>query len=122
VAVAASLYLPHGIYKISAAITVPVNGKIVFRGDGMSATILRQSNASANGIVFSRDNYITSGGGVEDMTIEAGAGLESAGSFSCNNTNVGLYVIRGHDGFYTKNISINNFGTGLGLFGCRYTR
>jgi len=114
----AIVFLPGGCYKISAAITAPLNGKVWFRGEGLGTSILRQTNATADGIVFTRDNYLTTGGGVSDMTIEAGAGLECGGFFGSGSSGTGLRVTRANDNFVTNNLGINNFGTGLALVGC----
>lgn len=118
----AEVLVPAGGYLLSAALVVPLNKDIVIRGDGVGKTILRQTNATAHGIVFENDNFLSFGGGVRDLTIEAGAGLETSGFFGNGSTGTGIRMIRCNDNFAIENVNINNFTNGMEVLGCWYTR
>jgi hypothetical protein len=45
------LYVPSGTYLLAAPVTLPSN--VIVQGDGMNATVLRQTTATANGITLS---------------------------------------------------------------------
>jgi hypothetical protein len=114
-----AIYLPAGKYVISAEITV--TAPVYFVGDGAAATIIRQTNATANGINF---NYVTakSGGGVRDLTVEAGAGWYAGGFQGTGSTGTGLRVQLAFGNFHVSGVSIHNFGRSVAVLGCFYTR
>ncbi|SDC02444.1 Pectate lyase superfamily protein [Bradyrhizobium brasilense] len=111
--------LPRGKYKISSAIVA--TAPVMFVGGGRDATVIRQTNASANGVVFAYPSLIL-GGGISDLTIEAGAGFQ-AGSFTGTGSNgIGLLVQNANNLFFSSSIAVNNFSTGIALDGCWYAR
>ena len=112
------VFFPSGRYKISSEITMPLNSTSRLIGEGLSNSIIRQTNATANGVVFTYDNYLTTGGGVIDLSIEAGAGFVCAQFFGQGSTGVGLKVVRANDNFTTRGIGIHNFAGGMHLLGC----
>ena len=117
------VYLPSGQYKISSEITV-TNTKIVLYGDGIDATIIRQTSATANGLNF---NYPISfgqptGGGVENMTVEAGAGFSSGAFYGIGSTGHGIRVKNASDNFSVQNVSVHNFGCLYRLIHCWNTK
>lgn len=112
------VFFPSGEYKISSEITVPLNGTSRLVGEGVSNSVIRQTNATANGVVFTYDNYLISGGGVIDLSIEAGDGFVCAQYFGQGSTGVGLKVVRANDNFTTRGIGIHNFADALQLLGC----
>jgi hypothetical protein len=118
------IFFPAGIYLISAAIAVPAGKCISFEGVGSGASIIRQTSATADGIVY--DNtangpYLTQGQHVRSLTIEAGAGLVTSGFFGQGSTGRGIVYIHGNDNSGVRDVSINGFATGLALLGCYNT-
>lgn len=119
----ARVYFPTGQYKISSEITIS-NTKIVLCGDGIDSTIIRQITPTANGINF---NYPISfgqptGGGLENLTIEAGAGFSSGGLYGIGSTGDGVRVKNASDNFSVQNVSCHNFGCLYRLIHCWNTR
>jgi hypothetical protein len=106
-----TVYLSEGIYKISAALTADPG--VRFKGDGATRTIIRQSDSSANGIVYSPVSLSNGGGGVEDLTIEAGVGWDAGGFQGTGSSGTGLYVKNMNDAFRCERFNINNFTTGI---------
>ncbi|CDO34558.1 glycosyl hydrolase family 28-related protein [Novosphingobium sp. KN65.2] len=113
------LYFPPGIYKISSALTI--TSPIYLVGAGMKNTIIRQSNASGNGVNF---NYasLTQGGGISGITIEAGAGWLTSGFQGSGSTGYGLSVKNGNGMFIAENIGIHNFQFGIQCLGSFYNQ
>lgn len=112
------LHLPKGIYKISADINV--TGPILIRGDGASKTIIRQANPAAGGINFNFSSLVQ-GGGVEDISFEAGAGWIRSGYQGSGSTGVGIAVRNSNGKFYARNFGVHNFDTGIRIRGSFYT-
>lgn len=114
---AKKLNLPYGSIAISSAITV--TAPIVFDGYGPTATIIRQTSSTADGIVF---NYaaLTQGGGVRNLTIEAGAGWQTAGYQGTGSSGIGLKVVNSNGKFVADNYGFHNFATGCAMLGSWY--
>jgi hypothetical protein len=117
-----TLYLPPGVYKINSAITVPVDGMVTFVGAGSGSTIIRQTGRSADGIVFTRNDFGHDGGGIKALTIEAGSGLATSHDFGSGSNGIGVSCTQCTDNFITEDVSINGFATGMALFGSWNTR
>lgn len=113
----AELVLPRGVLKISDVITATNNSRILIRGQGMDATIIRQTGAAKNGFQFSRSDFY-GGGGIEDLSIEAGTGYITAGFFGTGSTGTGIQLDGMSDGFGVRNVGIHNFSNALSLLGC----
>lgn len=109
------VFFPKGTYKISAEISI--TSPVTLRGRSQRATVIRQTNATANGFNF---NYpaLTEGGGVEGMTIEAGAGYRTAGFTATGSTGTGLRMNLVNDNFFVQDVAIQNFARGAALLGC----
>jgi hypothetical protein len=115
------LWAPTGKYAIDGPLTAVQ--PILFEGDGPSATVIRQTNGSANGFVFDfSDNQLPDGGGLRDMTIECGSGWRSSGQTTSGSTGTGVLVKYAGDTFSLGGVSVNNFDAGLLLNGCWNTR
>lgn len=112
------LQFPRGIYKISSAISV--TAPITFRGEGPAESVIRQSNATAGGINFDFASLVQ-GGGVEDISVEAGTGWISGGSQGSGSTGIGIAVRNSNGKFYAKNFGVHNFDTGVRIRGCFYS-
>jgi hypothetical protein len=115
------LWVPGGKYVIDSVITVTKPITIV--GDGQRSTIFRQTNGAANGFIFDfTADQLPSGGGMADLTIEAGAGWETSGFTGSGSTGTGLTVKYGGDGFLLSRVHVNGFDTGIVQNGCWHTR
>lgn len=66
----AVIKFPRGVCAAAHGPTVPRLTTILFRGEGMGASVLRITGPNADGISFANDEYLTVGGGVQDMSIE----------------------------------------------------
>jgi hypothetical protein len=105
-----ALYIAGGTYKISAALRISCQINVV--GDGKSATIIEQTNDSADGLVFYNANDPVSVpdpaqcyGGISDMTIYAPDG---------HNYTAALLEIAGAAGVRIEHVRLANSG-GRGL-------
>jgi hypothetical protein len=119
----ASVYFPTGQYRITAALTI-TNTKVTLIGEGIDSSIIRQVTASADGVFF---NYpisfgLPTGGGVRDLTIEAGAGFSSNAFYGIGSSGTGLRVLNASDNFAVENLSVNNFNRGVAVLHCYNTR
>lgn len=107
------VHIPAGVWAHDGGITTPINFRGLISGDGPGSTILRNTSGSANGITFSRDNYITSGGGLRDITVESGAGFATSGFFGDGSTGIGVLCSRVNDNFVLENVNVNNYNVGV---------
>ncbi len=112
------VHLVRGIYKISDEIVVPSQKSVLFLGDGPKASILRQSDSSANGIVFNNDDYTTMGGGVQRLSIEAGDGFNAAQFFGLGSIGIGIKAVHMNAGWSVNHVDISNFADGLVYLSC----
>ena len=109
-----------GACVFSSAIAIPAGKAVSFVGDGSGASILRQTNPAADGIVFDNTTngpYLTQGQSVRKLTVEAGAGLVAGSFFGQGSTGRGIVYIHGNDNAGVRDVSINGFKTGLALLG-----
>ncbi|MBT9331880.1 glycosyl hydrolase family 28-related protein [Paracidobacterium acidisoli] len=105
-----AVYIPEGIYKISSPIRVSCDIDVV--GDGESATLLKQTNDSADGLVFSNVNNpvvvlaaAQCYGGISNLTIYAADG---------HNYTATLLEIANAAGVHIEHVRLLNSG-GRGL-------
>lgn len=108
---------PAGTYKISDDITI--TAPVILEGDGAKNTVIRQTGAAKNGILFDFPTLVQ-GGGISGITIEAGAGFLTSGFTGSGSTGVGLRVQKSNGRFYARDFGVNNFDTGLSVLGCWY--
>jgi hypothetical protein len=106
----AALHFPAGTYKINGTLTI--TEPLDLYGDGARRTIIRQTHATANVVYF---NYATLklGGGLHDMSIEAGAGWLTGGFQGTGTTGVGLAIFNVLTAFVVENFQIANCGYGI---------
>lgn len=115
------LWVPQGVYAIDARVNV--TKPIIIYGDGQIASIIRQTSATAGGILFDfTASQLPTGAGLRDLTIESGPGFETARDFGPGSSGTGVEVKYGGDNFSLRDISINGFATGGVLSGCWNTR
>lgn len=107
--------VPAGRYVISSALVVPATKSILFRGDGIGISVIRQTNASADGIVFNNNEYLASMGGVQSLSVEAGVGFRAGSFFGQGSTGTGVKVIHGNRGFSLRSLDVSNFANGVAL-------
>lgn len=112
-----AIYFPSGIYLINAALTVAV--PCVLFGDGPAKTVVRQTNATANGINFAFPSLVQ-GGGVQNLSVEAGAGWVTSGFQGSGSTGIGIAVTNSNGKFYATQFGVHNFDRGLQINGSFY--
>lgn len=115
---AGRVHFPAGTYIISSAIVIA--SPVVLWGDGSKASIIRQTNSAANGLDFNFPTYVQ-GGGVEGISIEAGAGWMTAGFQGAGSTGIGIRVKNSNGKFVAKDYGVHNFNTAVSVNGCFYT-
>lgn len=108
---------PHGICAATYGPTVPRQKVILFRGEGIGASVLRITEPNADGITFANDEYLITGGGVQDLSIEAGAGFQASGSFAAQSSGTGVKAVHMNNGWGLHNVEISGFQRGLALLG-----
>lgn len=108
----AALYVPCGKYVITATITItaPLN----IYGDGPSCSIIRYTSATGNVIVFEYPS-LANGGGINDITIESGAGWVSGGYQGAGTSGVCLAISNANVIFKVHNVIIANCGYGIDI-------
>jgi hypothetical protein len=112
------LMFPRGTYSISAAISA--SAPITLRGEGPAESVIRQTNAAAGGVNFNFASLVQ-GGGVEDISIEAGDGWVTAGDQGSGSSGIGIALTNSNGKFYAKNFGVHNFDTGVRVRGCFYS-
>ena len=117
------VFFPRGTYRITSELTI-TNTKVLIVGEGIDSSIIRQTSATANGLNF---NYPISfaqptGGGVRDITVEAGAGFSTGTSYTINSTGTGIRVRNASDNFSASNFVVHNFSKAIQLLHCWNTR
>jgi hypothetical protein len=115
---------PAGTFVISDTLYMPQNSKVMLRGAGISATCIRQIDPTKGGIRVENTLFTALGGGIHDMSFEAGAGLLSGGFFGSGSAGTGVELIRPNDGFSVHNVGSFNFDTAFaeaGGWNARYT-
>jgi hypothetical protein len=105
-----TIYFPYGTCAIASSIDV--TSPIVFQGQGQKSTVIRQTDSSASGIRFLYPGEIP-GGGVKDLTIEAGAGWLTSGFTGAGSSGIGLVVQNINGNFTAQNFAIYNYGYGV---------
>lgn len=113
----AVIKFPRGVCAAAHGPTVPRLTTILFRGEGMGASVLRITGPNADGISFANDEYLTVGGGVQDMSIEAGAGFHASGSFAAGSNGTGVKAVHMNNGWGLHNVDISGFRRGVELLG-----
>ena len=83
----------------------------------MGASILRVTDPSANGIDFNNNDYLTACGGVADLSIEAGPGFQTSGSFVAGSSGIGVRAAHMNNGWGLHNVDVSGFGTGIAYLG-----
>ncbi len=113
------LYFPSGTYKVSAALTTTV--PIYLLGAGLKNTVVRQTSPTANGVVFDYPSLVQ-GGGIDSISIEAGAGWVTASNQGSGSTGIGLQVKASNGLFIGENFGVHNFDTGISCLGSYYAQ
>lgn len=108
---------PRGVCAASVGPTVPRLKTVLFRGEGMGASVLRITGPSADGITFANDEFLTGSGGIENMSIEAGAGFRASKSFAAGSTGTGVKAVHMNNGWGLRNVDISGFQRGFALLG-----
>lgn len=118
-----SLIIVPGRYAIDDEIIVtdPIT---TLAGNGIDASMLRQTNAAKGGLFF---NFPISfgqptGGGVKGMTVEAGAGFSTGSFYGTGSTGSAIKVRNASDNFEVESVSVHNFTRGYELLHCWNTR
>lgn len=112
---AAAIFIPPGSYTIAAAITM--TAPVLLVGVDPARTIIRQTTATADGLVWDFASYL-SGGGLIGITVEAGAGFVTAGFAGTGSSGAGVSVAKSNTQFVLQRFGINNFAVGLHIRGC----
>jgi hypothetical protein len=115
---AGRIYFPSGIYKISAALLI--TSPTLLCGDGPKASVICQTSAASNGLNFDFP-LLVQGGGVVDLSVEAGAGWVTSGFQGSGSTGIGIRVKNSNGKFVAKNYGVHNFDTSVSVNGCYYT-
>ncbi|MFJ7441663.1 hypothetical protein ACIQW5_29225 [Methylorubrum thiocyanatum] len=113
----ATVRFPKAVCAASSGPTVPARKVVLFQGEGMGASVLRITSPTGNGINFNNDDYLTSGGGVADMSIEAGAGFQASSSFAPGSSGIGVRAAHANTGWGLNNVDISGFATGIAYLG-----
>lgn len=102
-----------GRFCISQEIVVPP--PVVLAGEDRGAHLIRQINPTANGVVFEQTSFAFAnrGGGLRDLTIEAGSGFVSAQSFAQGSTGTGIVIRRGNPAFSMDRWGVHGFANGV---------
>lgn len=102
--------VPKGKYVITSQINISDCWAPVFiEGDGQAVTTVRQTSATASGFFWDCGNNFNRGGGLASMTIEAGAGYDTARFTGVGSTGVGVGVNKLVGQGQFVDLSINNF-------------
>ena len=112
------IIFPAGIYKISAELSI--TSPVILCGDGPKASVIRQTSATANGLNFNFSSLVQ-GGGLFDLSVEAGAGWITSGFQGTGSTGIGIRVKNSNGKFVAKNYGVHNFNTSVSVNGCYYT-
>lgn len=115
---AARIYFPAGTYKISSALLI--TSPVLLCGDGPKSSVIRQTGATANGLNFDFPSLVQ-GGGVVDLSVEAGAGWVTSGFQGSGSTGIGIRVKNSNGKFFATNYGVHNFDTSVSVNGCFYT-
>lgn len=97
-----SLYFPAATYKITAALTIPINSHINILGDGPSNSVINQTSTSANALTITDAIGITIQGiGFTGPTSGTGIGLSfvlgvNANTFQCDIKDVSASSFGSH--------------------------
>lgn len=106
--------LDGGIYPISSALDCSGTSVEIF-GSGEAKTIIKQMAYGSDGVRYVNTSGIIFGGGVHDLTIEAGTGWSSSGTFQgVGSTGVALNIQR-YSNVRCSNFNLHNFSTGIRL-------
>jgi hypothetical protein len=111
------ILFPAGTYKISSAISL--TSPAILEGQGAKSTVIRQTGAAANGIVFDYASALQ-GGGIKGLTIEAGTGWLTGGNQGSGSTGIGLRVKASNGLAFFDDFGVHNFDTGVSVLGCFY--
>ena len=109
------VYLPQtpACYRISAPLAVPPDAAPIIEGAGVRQTVVRQTSATADGIDFAETPETIYkrgvGGGVRDLTIEAGA---STYPEAWQSSGIGLLTQGLSNGFLVEDVRIVRFASG----------
>ena len=96
--------------------TIVLDRPFLLIGSGVNSTIIRQTTSTAGGFLFNM--AWASGGGIRDMTIEAGPGLQTASDYGFGSSGMGVRIYQANDFFSMDDVSINNFDYSLSLEQC----
>jgi hypothetical protein len=109
------VYLPQtpACYRISAPLAIPPDAAPIIEGAGIQQTVVRQTSATADGIDFAETPETIYkrgiGGGVRDLTIEAGA---STYPEAWQSSGIGLLAQGLGNGFLIENVRVLRFARG----------
>lgn len=117
---ASDAYFASGNWTLNGS-GVQITSPIILRGAGPQKTILRQTNATGNGVTFAYPSLLQ-GGGLNGLTVEAGAGWQTSGFTGVGSTGVGVALENANDLFLATDFSVNNFDYGITVKGCFQSR
>jgi hypothetical protein len=110
---------------ISAAIQLPTDAGVVLQGEGRGASVIRQVNGTAGGVVCVWDgefSFKNRGGGIRNITIESGDGFVSSGSMGPGSTGTGISAARTNPAFVVEDFGVHNFANPLTVEGGWYSK
>lgn len=111
-----ALLLGEGQTNLNSALVF--NKPVLLMGAGQQSTILNQTGASADGIVFDYSPSFATGGGVMNLTLLA----PSAGNTGTGSTGTGLTVRFANGGFTAEKFDVRSFATGVRVQSSYYTK
>jgi hypothetical protein len=113
------IVVPSGKYVITSQVLISdCSAPVFIEGDGTVATIVRQTSNTASGFVWNCGSVFNNGGGLSYMTVESGAGYDTARFTGSGSSGVGVAVIRMAGGLGVfEHLSINNFSYGFAANG-----
>ncbi|MFZ9585761.1 MAG: glycosyl hydrolase family 28-related protein, partial [Pseudohongiellaceae bacterium] len=114
-----ALWFPAGNYRISSELLL--TSPLMLIGASPKHTIIRQVGTAANGVVFDFPTLVQ-GGGVMNLSIEAGTGWLTGGSQGVGSSATGLVVAKSNGLFLAQNFGVHNFANGIWIFGCYYAQ
>lgn len=117
---AATVWIPRGICVYSAQITIPDMKPITVAGHG-TASVLRQVNPTANGIVFINTQYTAASSGVRDLALDSGAGYQTSNSFAPGSSGTGIIAQRQTLHFGLRNVEVTGFANGIRYYSVHNT-
>lgn len=109
------LRLPAGTYLISSALLITAPGSIF--GDGQTASVIRQTNATANGITVAFASQ-KPGCGLSGFSIEAGAGWVTSGFQGTGSSGTGLSINNINTNGNFSDLNVTNFANGIAVISC----